>query len=157
MFKGFLNSKYLWLRLTTFLKRKALPVDPVNLVDTNSSRLVKNVSQFPHENKRRPPKCSKYILPIFEQRLFFCLRAKPTYVSVQSVCVVLCSSWERKKNRQIVRPLFSFVPHLKLYRQILNILAKNFHFKASKCQKFYCKVISQLSSVILSVLKISGL
>ena len=91
----------------------------------------------------------------FLNRDFFCLRAKPTYVC-QSVCVVLCSSWERKKNRQIVRPLFSFVPHLKLYHQILNILAKNFHFEASKCQKFQCKVISQLSSVILIVLKISG-
>ena len=39
-----LSAGSLWLKLTTLLKRNALPVEPVNLVEISSSRLVKNVS-----------------------------------------------------------------------------------------------------------------
>ena len=47
------------LRLTTLLKRKALPVAPVNLVEINSPRLVKKVPHWRQEKIRAPPKFSK--------------------------------------------------------------------------------------------------
>ena len=49
----------LYLRLTTLLKRKALPVAPVNLVEMSSFRLVRKVSHCAHENSRFPPMCSR--------------------------------------------------------------------------------------------------
>ena len=42
-------------RLTTLLKRKALPVAPVNLVEMSSLLLVRFASQLTHENNRLPP------------------------------------------------------------------------------------------------------
>ena len=64
-----LSEGSLWLKLTTRLKRKARPVDPVNLVLISSSRLVRKVSQRPQEKSLEPPKCSRYILPII---IFIC-------------------------------------------------------------------------------------
>jgi hypothetical protein len=49
----------LYLRLTTLLKRKALPVAPVNRVEINSALLVRKVSHCAQENILDPPKCSK--------------------------------------------------------------------------------------------------
>ena len=56
--------------LTTLLNRKALPVDPVNLVDISSSRLVKNVWHRMQLNMRYPPRWNK------------CWRPIPTWASV---------------------------------------------------------------------------
>lgn len=50
---------YLYLRLTTLLKRKALPVAPVNLVEMSSFLLVRKVSHCAHEKSRFPPMCSR--------------------------------------------------------------------------------------------------
>lgn len=54
----------LYCKLTTLLKRNALPVAPVNRVEMSSERLVRIVSQFAQENRRVPPIWSRKILPI---------------------------------------------------------------------------------------------
>ena len=53
------EGQYLYLRLTTLLKRKALPVAPVKRVEISSARLVRNVSHWAQEKIRDPPKCSR--------------------------------------------------------------------------------------------------
>lgn len=48
----------------TLLKRKALPVAPVNRVEMSSDRLVRMVSQLAQEKRRVPPMWSKKMRPI---------------------------------------------------------------------------------------------
>ena len=45
-------APHLYLRLTTLLKRNALPVAPVNRVEMSSLRFVRKVSHCAHENSR---------------------------------------------------------------------------------------------------------
>ena len=51
-------------RLTTLLKRKALPVAPVNRVEMSSLLLVRFASQLTHENNRLPPMWSRKMRPM---------------------------------------------------------------------------------------------
>lgn len=48
----------------TLLKRKALPVAPVNRVEISSDLLVRMVSQLAQEKRRVPPMWSRKIRPI---------------------------------------------------------------------------------------------
>lgn len=50
----------------TLLKRKALPVAPVNRVEISSDLLVRMVSQLAQEKRRVPPMWSRKMRPIVE-------------------------------------------------------------------------------------------